>query len=117
MERVAQKHAIWMSVVAARQGNNSLSLDAAGPAGAAAAPTEAPPTAPPPGLLPEALPAVVDDHWLVDVEQLKHDFALHTELVAELSQRVQTLEALRRQEPARGGPIRHRSWWDNDEGN
>ena len=101
MEQVDQEHATWMGVVAARL--------VAGPAGAAAAPAKAPPTAPPPGLLPEAVPAVIDDCWLVDVEQLKHDFALHAELVAELNQRVRTLEALHRQEPARGGRIWHRN--------
>jgi hypothetical protein len=48
-----------------------------------------------------------------DIEQLKHDFAMHAEVFTELAQRVRTLEALRRQEPARGGSIRHRSWWGN----
>ena len=106
---------MWMSIVAARQRGNSLSLVAAGPAGAAAAPR---PKAPPPRL---PLPAVMDRRLVVDVpdkrdiEQL-HDLAVQKELVAQLDQRVRTLEALQRQEPARGGPVRKRdAWWDRDE--
>ena len=101
-------------MVAARRGT-SLSIVAAGPAGAAAAPR---PKAPPPGL---PLPAVMDRRLVVDVpdkrdiEKLKHDLALQKELVAQVDQRVRTLEALRRQEPARGGPVRKwDAWWDND---
>ena len=113
MEQESQEHAMWMSIVAARQRGNSLSLVAAGPAAAAAAPR---PKAPPPRL---PLPAVMGRRLVVDVpdkrnvEQLKHDLAVQKELVAQLDQRVRTLEALQRQEPARGGPVR--KWWDNDE--
>ena len=66
------------------------------------------------------MPAVVDRRLgdvpdRRDVEQLKHDLALQKELVAQLDQRVRTQEALQRQDPARGGPIRKwDAWRDND---